>query len=90
MFALFASMVGVSCFAIAGVVRRHIIQLVSNGMKHFLSLQLNGIVAGIYAVYVRRQLIICATLVHIHCAEVAFGSLIMFVLEVIKASALFA
>lgn len=46
--------------------------------------------AGIYAVYVRRQLIICATLVHIHCAEVAFGSLIMFVLEVIKASALFA
>lgn len=79
MFALSTSMVRVSCYAIAEDARRHTIRLVSSVMRHFFNPKLDGIVVGIYVVYARRQTIICAILLHIHCAKDALKELIMYV-----------
>ena len=87
MSALFVSMVVLSSYAIARDVRRHTIQLVLSGMRHFSAPKLNGTVVGMFVVYVKRLPTICAILVHIRCAKDVQKMLISSVFEEAKAFA---
>nr|GMD04979.1 Zinc finger CCCH domain-containing protein 44 [Ipomoea batatas] len=69
MFASFALMVEILCFVTVVVAQKHIILLVLIVMKHFFGQRADGIVDGIYVVFVRRMHITCVIPAPIHYAR---------------------